>query len=341
MANSSALESESDLLARAGAFPEFAELAQLTPETLREINAREGVDFATALLFDRVKNSPKHASFIMQMDRWQSDNHKFTTDHQTTVGIVPAAFYKENPNSGADGRLVREEAGRLGIRCELVPLSSTGTLAQNTKSILDWLAAHRSERIILISLCKGGADVKFAMLNSGSPKQFKDVFAWINICGTLSGSPVAEWLLATPPRYFAAWIYCKCLGHNLAALREIATSPHNPLSAPLQLPESVRLISLVGFPLRRHLTNRFMRHCHQHVSRKGPTDGGLLLGDACRLPGVLYPIWGADHYLRPERRARQIITAAFKFLLADYRPAGRGSTNEIPAIDRTVQTPLA
>jgi hypothetical protein len=24
-----------------------------------------------------------------------------------------------------------------------------------------------------------------------------------------------------------------------------------------------------------------------------------VLADACRLPGLLYPVWGADHYMRP------------------------------------------
>jgi hypothetical protein len=27
----------------------------------------------------------------------------------------------------------------------------------------------------------------------------------------------------------------------------------------------------------------------------------VLLGDVCQLPGDLYPVWGADHYLCPRR----------------------------------------
>lgn len=333
-------EEEGVLLTRAASFPEFPSLAELSAERLREISAREGVEFATALLYDRVKRSPQQAAFIGQIDQWRSPNHK-SAAQQITVAVVPAAFYKENPDSGADGKMIREEAGRLKLRAELVPLSSTGTLAENSKIILDWLANHRGERIILISLCKGGADVKFALGSHNAQEHFRDVSAWVNICGTLNGSPVAEWLLATKPRFFVAWLYCKCRGHNTDFLRELAPSLQGPLSMPLKLPASTHLINIVGFPLRRHLTNRFMRLCYQRVSRQGPTDGGVLLADACHLPGVIYPVWGADHYLRPESRARQIISAVLEFLLMDNSRKGLCPENEIPAIGQTVQTPSA
>ena len=328
---------ESALLARAASFPEFPSLAELTPERLREVSAREGVEFATALLYDRVKRSPQHSPFIGQIDQWQTPNRKSATGN-TTVAVVPAAFYRENPGSGADGRLIRQAAGHLGLRAEMVPLLSKGTLAENSKIILDWLANHRGEKIILISLCKGGADVKFALGAPNAQKHFCDVSDWINICGTLNGSPVAEWLLATTPRFFVAWLYCKCRGHDIAFLGELAPSRQSPLAQPLKLPESMRLINIVGFPLRRHLTNRFMRLCYQRVSRQGPTDGGVLLADACRLPGMIYPVWGADHYLRPESRARQIIATILEYLMAGNTRGAPGPTNGIPAIGQTAQT---
>jgi hypothetical protein len=328
---------EGALLACAASFPEFQSLPELTAEKLREICARAGVDFATALLYDRVKRSPQHSAFIGQIDQWQSLNHKHSVE-DVTVAVVPAAFYKENPDSGADGKLILEEASRLRLRAELIALSSTGTLAENSKSILDWLANHRGEKIILVSLCKGGADVKFALGSPDAQEHFRHVLAWINICGTLDGSPVAEWLLATRPRFFIAWLYCKCRGHNIAFLRELAPALQSPLSAPLKLPASIGLINIVGFPLRRHLTNRFMRLCYQRVSKQGPTDGGVLLANACSLPGAIYPLWGADHYLRPESRARQVIAAVLENLTEGSNRAGFYSTNETPAIGQTAQT---
>lgn len=332
---------ESALLARAAFFPEYPVLARLTAEKLRDIAAREGVDFATALLYDRVQRAPQHGPFITRINQWPPNTRTVGTNRDVTVAVVPAAYYKENPDSGADGRLISEEAVRLGLRSEQVPLSSTGTLVENSQIILDWLAKHRSEEIILISLCKGGADVKFALGRPDAAGHFSQVRSWVNICGTLDGSPVAQWLLATKPRFFVAWLYCKCRGHSLAFLREIVPSSQGPLSAPLKLPASMQLISLVGFPLRKHLTNRFMRLCHQRVSRQGPTDGGVLLADACRLPGVIYPVWGADHYLRPEARARRIIGAVLEYLTGEGNPAELCPAAGIPAIGQIAQMPSA
>src|SRR5690606_34890140 len=60
-------------------------------------------------------------------------------------------------------------------------------------------------------------------------------------------------------------------------------------------------LHLVGFPLRRHATNRLARANFARLEPFGPNDGaGILLADACRWPGLLYPLWGADHYLRPQ-----------------------------------------
>jgi hypothetical protein len=328
------VEREDVLLARASAFPEFTRVEELNQSTLREITQREGIDFATALLYDRVRRAPQHARFIAEIDQWKPPRQK-PAFGGLAVGIVPAAFYKENRSSGADGRIVSEEARRLGIHCELIPVSSAGTLAENSRTILNWLADHRAERIILVSLCKGGADIKFALSHTNGEEHFKCVDAWINICGTLSGSPVAKWLLTAKPRRFGVWLYCKCRGHDLAALREMADTSSTHFSAPLRLPATVRLISIVGFPLRRHLTNRFMRMCHERVSGDGPTDGGLLLADACHLPGVLYPVWGADHYLRPDAEARKIISAILDSLApGDIQPVS-ARESETPAIDRT------
>jgi len=382
------------VLADAASFSEHTTLASLSADTLRDISCRHGVDFATALLYDRVRRSSQHATFIAQiaeqteLSRANSGGgiprSRSAGTPDATIAVIPAAFYKEKPHSGADGRVVREAAAQLGLGCELIPLQSTGTLAENAAILLDWLAAHHDKSVILVSLCKGGADVKFALNSPDAGARFANVAAWVNICGTLNGSPVARWLLATRPRFFAAWLFCKCKRLNFDFLRELVPSPRNspspglrppspplaageregrggasrfsgsksepwlgessppsPLSVPLRLPPGLRLVSIVGFPLRRHLTNAFMRRCHQIISPLGPNDGGLLLADACHLPGVVYPVWGADHYLRPQNRGRQIIAAVLLHLLEARSPSGPLPADGIPASDQTARTPLA
>src|SRR6266404_8203555 len=111
-------EPENELLRPAAAPVEFPGLELLSADKLREIAARDGMDFATVLLYDRVKRSEPHAAFIRQMDEAQKLDRSQGAAHEFTIGIVPAAFYREKPHSGADGRVVREAATRAGFKCE-------------------------------------------------------------------------------------------------------------------------------------------------------------------------------------------------------------------------------
>ena len=321
-------EAHTALLESAASLRDYPTLSDLTPETVRQIAAAHGVDFATSLLYHRVRNDGRNRPYIARINRLRTGEAHTPAQarNELIVAIIPAAFYKEKPHSGADGRVIRNAAARLGLRSELVPVHSTGTLAQNSSILLDWLKQRAGQKAILVSLCKGGADVKFAFARPGAPEQLQHVLAWVNVCGTLNGSLIAAWLLKTKVRTVATWVVLKSGGHKLAFLRELVPSASNPLSGPIMLPPQMKLISIAGFPLRRHLSNGFMRRCHTVLSERGPNDGGLLLADVCQVPGAVYPVWGADHYLRPDDRAEQIIAAVLSDLIE--RPAPERIRNQ-------------
>jgi hypothetical protein len=91
------------------------------------------------------------------------------------------------------------------------------------------------------------------------------------------------------------------------------------LNLPLRFPPALKMISLVGFPLREHLTTPFSRFCHRTLSAWGPNDGTVLLSDLIAWPGEVYPVWGADHFFRPESRARELITAVLLHLAEEFK----------------------
>jgi hypothetical protein len=88
------------------------------------------------------------------------------------------------------------------------------------------------------------------------------------------------------------------------------------LDFPLVLPPHLRLINVTGFPLRRHFTSKLLSRFHQRVASLGPNDGLVVLADVCGLPGLVYPVWGADHNLRPAWDVRRLV-AALAFYLAE------------------------
>jgi hypothetical protein len=285
-----------------------------TARNIQEIATREGIDSATTQLYQSVLASPHHGPFIHRVDEICRRTAPQMWRTEAPVIIVPGAFYRENPRSGADGRILREQAERLGCPTGIIPIASRGSLKQNARIICDWLLQQQEKPVILASLSKGGADVKMALAELDAADAFKNVAAWVNLCGILNGTPMAEWLLSRNPAALLNRLYYTLRGQGLGFLRDLGYGPGRPLDFELQLPQHVRMITIAGFPLREHLTTALARRCHRRLTNLGPNDGSLILSDMCALPGLLYPIWGADHYLRPQTDVNKLVLAVLQYL---------------------------
>jgi len=179
-------------------------------------------------------------------------------------------------------------------------MASFGSLRINARIVCEWLARDRRDNLVLVSLSKGGADIKVALAEPGAADAFRKVAFWINLSGLLSGTPLVDWLFARRLRRLAVRLLFWWRGFDFSVVPELAYGPGTPLAAPLRLPDHLRAIHVVGFPLERHLTNRLARRCYRRVRPLGPNDGaGILLADVGQWPGFVVPVWGADHYLRP------------------------------------------
>jgi hypothetical protein len=276
---------------------------------------REGIDAATARLYESVRESPLHGQFIRRVDELCAEPAIRAWNHKAVVVIVPGASYQENPASGADGRIVREQAERMGCVTELVPISTTGTVRRNARTLCDWLAARPDRPVILVSLSKGGSDLKTALAEPDAEPAFRNVVAWVSLCGILDGTPIADWFLSWSPGAVLARLYYRLSGKSTAFLRDLRYGSRGLMDHPLRLPAHVRLISVVGFPLREHMTSRASLRCRDRLAPLGPNDGALVLADVCALPGLVYPLWGADHYLQPKRDVGVLVRAILIYLI--------------------------
>lgn len=303
---------ERALLERVAQWEGPRELPDFTPKLLVELMREKGSDFTTALLHQRIVASEEHGPFLRGL---REPTAASASRESPVVAIVPGAFYRENPRTGADGSVVREVAARLGLPVVVAPLASTGRLGENARLLVDWLAATRDRPLVLVSVSKGGSDLKAALQRPDALAAFAHVRGWINLCGILDGTPMAEWLLS--PNWMARanrFVY-RIRGRSLDFLEEMQRRPGSPLAAPLVLPPHLRTFHVVGFPLLAHLRNGLVRRCHARLAGFGPNDGSLLLGDVIRWRGQLCPVWGADHYLRPEADVRPLLAALMAELL--------------------------
>jgi hypothetical protein len=305
-------DDEASLLKRAAAWPTESSLDELDGEALRRITASHGIDFATTLLFDRFQKSPRHAGFIRQIDALRGPSSQWKSSLDATIVIVPGALYVERPEMGGDGRLVREVARQLGLASDFVPLLSRGSAVENACLLAAWLDRQPPKPLILASLSKGGAEVKLAL--AASPQSFRHVMAWVNVCGPVSGSHMANWLLAGRVRTWLLRLQYRWQRRDFRFVTDLRRSPGAPMDVPLVLPSGMKMVSLVGFPLRRHFATRFSRFCHRTLATWGPNDGTVSLCDLGGWSGEVYPVWGTDHFFRPESMAKELIAAVIHHL---------------------------
>ncbi len=284
------------LLARAAAWDQCPALGDCLPLRLKEVAAGHGLEFATAVLYDRVLRQAENRRLFQQVQTGDSG----ASLPATLVGIVPGAFYREHKNTGADGARLAGIVESMNCPVELVPVESFGSLAGNAAVILRWLQQHRQQRVLLISLSKGSADLKVALGLPAAGGLFDNVVAWIGLSGLPQGTPLVAWLRRQPLRRLGVRLWLRLRGQRYSVVEELRPEADGPLAAWPGLPPHLRVVHVTGFPLRRHLAHPWAERAYDRVAPWGPNDGGgFLLGEVGHLPGVVFPVWGADHYLQP------------------------------------------
>lgn len=275
----------------------------------------EGTDFATALLFTRITQANCFAPCIERIRRsparWPGSRRS------PLLAVVPGAFHAEPMNTGADGRRFLEIAHANGFRSEVISTHSFGSIRQNAQAVGEWLSSHNRDEIVLVPLSKAAAEVAW-LLRAGDTSLFRNVIAIVNLSPMLFGSPLADRVLDHPLRrlFIRGLLWWKNYDFgNFCELRynpEIAASSTSP----------VPVLNVSGFPLERHLSSPMARRQYRRLRDYGPNDGGgVLLADVVHFPGALFPVWGADHYLRspgklPELLGQALCTVAMNDLWA-------------------------
>jgi hypothetical protein len=306
---------EEKLFARVKRYKEETASVNLSAEAILAVSKQEGIDFATTLLYQHIRQSAEHAMFIRSIESYDVDSNR-SFDPSLRIVIVPGAFYREFPESGADGRLLRQAAQELGIPIDLIPLKSFGSLKDNAAIIETWLRQNDDRPIVLVSLSKGASDLRVAFAQQNARQIFQSVKVWINLSGITYGSPIVEWLFAYKLRSLWYRLLLALQGHDFQIAREMGCDPKSILSEDLEIPPHMQMIHVVGFPLHCHMTSPLARRMHRRIASQGPNDGGgIRLADVLRLPGYVYPVWGADHYLRPPGRdMQQLVRAILHFV---------------------------
>lgn len=284
-----------ELLSQAATESECPTLGDCSPSKTQEFARTHSLDLATALIYDRVLQDLKHKEFFQQVGAASSP----APAQPTLIGIVPGAFYREHKNTGADGTRLADILRTQNCRIERIPVDSFGSLSRNASLIAEWLLQRKHESVVLVSLSKGSADIKVALGLPNAAEVFKNTAAWISISGLSQGTPLVAWLRSQPLRRLGVTFLLWLRGQRYSVVEELRQEKDGPLADWPALPPNVRLVHVVSFPLRSHLAHPWAARAYERVAPWGPNDGGgFLLADVSKLPGIIYPVWGADHYLQ-------------------------------------------
>jgi hypothetical protein len=292
-----------DLLGRAAKHP-GTPLKDLSARYLQELARSDGLDFATALLHDRLLHVPPNQEFYQRVH----GSSEPLIHGPALVGIIPGAFYLQHKNTGADGERIAVIARALGCEVERLPLASFGALAENARTILDWLERHRAQPVVLVALSKGSADLKIALASPDAARLFGNVRACVSLSGIIQGTRLVNWLERQPLRRLGVRLLLRLRAQRYDVLKELAHGPGTLLQPWPVLPDGLRFIHVLGFPLRRHLTHPWAPRAYERLADLGPNDGGgILLADMIDYPGVVLPVWGTDHYMQPRFDATALL----------------------------------
>lgn len=272
-------------------------------EMLQLLTKSEGIDLATAIYYQAILASPIHGPFVHAVDAESAAPLPLTSFAQSRYRllIVPALYYQELPQYGGDGQAIAQIAQACGFEVTVAPLLSKGSLSDNATILWDTICRLVDEgegkELLLLSLSVGGSEVRVMFAEHLHDLQMEKVVGWINVCGLVRGLPLAAQLLGNPLRRLHTKTICKVIGLDFALVRELDPA-HAFWQGQITLPESLRVANLVGVPLHSHVQQRSLFKRYGWMQSLGPNDGMSLLSDLVVEPGVIYPLWGADHYFR-------------------------------------------
>ena len=283
-----------DLLAEAAGHPCLTEAKDLTARTVAEIAVDRGIDFATALVYDRLLRIPSNRKFVEDA----SGNARMAISGNTCFAVVPGAFHKHHTHTGADGNRIVRMLRKGGGRVEVINVESFGRVRRNAEIVAEWLEGRRKERIVVVSLSKGSAEVKAAFRNH--PELAENVLGWVSLSGIVNGTPLVNWLEGQPWRLWGIRFLLWMRGLPFAAVHDLRHDPEGLLAKWGERAEELPVVHINAVPLYRHLRHPWAPKAYRRLKELGPNDGGgILLGELPQLPGIVYPVWGADHYLDP------------------------------------------
>lgn len=218
--------------------------------------------------------------------------------------IVPGMNFDNHPETGASGELVETIGQRLGFDVTMLKIKSLGSATENATLLERQLPTQREKPAWVVTLSKGTADFRGALNRLGGWPDW--LSGWINLSGVFQGTPVANRLTDSRDMRTLALRALIAVGglvaRGIAEMRTDSVLWANAVTPP----HPDRLLHVIGYPPTWTIEMRISHHYKWLAANHGPSDGVIPLKECLEYPGRIYPVWGADHFMRGPELARLV-----------------------------------
>jgi hypothetical protein len=208
--------------------------------------------------------------------------------------FVPGYHYITFPDTGADLAAPRTALHDAGLATNWIETDQDGTVDANAELVAEYLStrARLGSQIIVVSASKSGPEVGLA-LGRLSQTDARHVKAWINIVGTLQGTPLADELLGDGFLSHYSGIV------RDAGLQSLTTAEGRVRYGRFKTHDRLLTINYMAIPVTGTISDR-ARDTYSILRPYGPNDGLTLLPDLIAPNSVILVEFGRDHYLVDE-----------------------------------------
>lgn len=261
---------------------------------LKRLSDEFSVDFAALYFADQIARVPGNRDFRVAYDQAYERARKGLpklpdSAAKYEVVFVPGYLYKRHPITGADLAAPRAALKRADFAQHFVETVEDGAIEANAEIVAAAIRARSQSgrRLIIVSVSKSGAEVASALTRLG-PSGTSSVAAWVNVVGTLQGSPLADESLLQLEDVVGKV--------DLAGVESLGTARSRQRFDGFRISPHVFVVNYIGIPFTGSVS-MLARSGFVQLRAHGPNDGLSLLPDLIVPDGVTVAELGRDHFL--------------------------------------------
>ncbi|MDR0893697.1 MAG: hypothetical protein LBN06_00090 [Prevotellaceae bacterium] len=231
---------------------------QIDNKLLENISKSYSLDVSTIFLLMRLYSQHNnHQLQNIYMNTLKSLKLKKLTKELVSlkefhIVFIPGFNYNNNRGNLLEQKQLLDSAD---ISYTMINLQPIGLIKTNAQILADELKIinQRHSNIILISISKGSMETALSLTTMLNPDEVNHIKAWINVCGTLKGSPVADYW-RVPFRRFWLSLGLWFIGRkaNIRGLTyDLSYLHHQERWPKWKIPKSIYTITLLSTPLGR------------------------------------------------------------------------------------------